>query len=120
MCGHSITMIARFWPFFTTYPFLFTFQIPYAQSTTSIATDPSISDRGADRVCGRFMNIKKAQTSSQTLCSKYKPTTAWIVKFVLNLVLLLLLLTYEMVHTVEFDLKINKYRVDNTKISLEK
>ena len=65
----------------------FSFQIPYAQSTTSIATDPSISDRGADRVCGRFMNIKKAQTSSQTLCSKYKQTIAWTVKFVLNLVL---------------------------------
>ena len=58
--------------FFILFTFiLFTFQIPYAQSTTSIATDPSISDRGADRVCGRFMNIKKAQTSSQTLCSKY-------------------------------------------------
>jgi len=47
--------------------------IPYAQSTTSIATDPSISDRGADRVCGRFMNIKKAQTSSQTLCTGFRP-----------------------------------------------
>jgi len=48
--------------------------IPYAQGTDiTIATNPAISAQGADRHCGRFINQKKGQTASQTVCTGFRP-----------------------------------------------